>query len=151
MSSCLRALSAFHKKWNVNLWCDVTAVRAASVSDWRAEDVEIKSESLVCWMDRLLSSSFLRWFLFTLRVLGLFIFFFCFCLGLDGEETCQRKHQSVGCTEEQTPTLETHGCCWLVIFSVLHQRVESVECIPPPRPNSPFDSVKPDPVSVSGF
>lgn len=78
MSSRLRALSAFYKKWNVNLWCDVTGVRAASVSDWRAEDVEIKSESIVCWMDRLLSSSVLRWFLFTLRVLVLLIFFYVF-------------------------------------------------------------------------
>lgn len=78
MSSRLRALSAFYKKWNVNIWCDVTGMRAASVSDWRAEDVEIQSESIVCWMDRLLSSSFLRWFLFTLRVLVLLIFFYVF-------------------------------------------------------------------------
>lgn len=40
--------------------------------------MEIKSESIVCWMDRLLSSSVLRWFLFTLRLLVLFIFFYVF-------------------------------------------------------------------------
>lgn len=88
-------------------------------------------------MDRLLSSSFLRWFLFTLRVLVLFIFFL-FLPWLDGEETSQRKHQFVDYTEEQTPIQETHGCYWLWIFSVLHKRVESVECIPPPRPNHPW-------------
>lgn len=65
-----------------------------------------------------------------------YLSFFCFCL--DGEETSQRKHQSVDYTEEQTPILETHGCYWLLIFSVLHKRVESVECIPPPRPDHPW-------------
>lgn len=64
--------------------------------------------------------------------------FFLFLPWLDGEETSQRKHQSVDYTEEQTPILETHGCYWLLIFSVLHKRVESVECIPPPRPNHPW-------------
>lgn len=65
-----------------------------------------------------------------------YLSFFCFCL--DGEETSQRKHQFVDYTEEQTPIQETHGCYWLWIFSVLHKRVESVECIPPPRPNHPW-------------
>lgn len=64
---------------NGNLWCDVTAVRAASVSEWRAEDVEIKSELFVWLIDRLLSCSFL-----THPVLILFRFF---CLQLDGGET----------------------------------------------------------------
>lgn len=67
-----------------------------------------------------------------------YFYFFLFLPRLDGEETSQRKHQSVDYPEEQTPIQETHGCYWLLIFSVLHKRVESVECIPPPRPDHPW-------------